>query len=138
MTRRTKAAVHLLATISYCEYCRLPAVVIPQGLWIDHIIPRARGGTNAFNNLCVSCPSCNIAKGAQTAAHDPKQNVDVPLFNPRQDIWMEHFRWGDDRVSIEGLTPIGRATVSALKMNKPKMVQFRRLLIQFNITMAGE
>lgn len=32
---------------------------------VDHIIPLARGGSNAPNNLCISCPPCNMSKGAK-------------------------------------------------------------------------
>jgi 5-methylcytosine-specific restriction endonuclease McrA len=32
---------------------------------IDHIVPRARGGTNDESNLRVLCCSCNAAKGAR-------------------------------------------------------------------------
>lgn len=32
---------------------------------IDHIIPLARGGGNGPENLCVSCPTCNLRKGAK-------------------------------------------------------------------------
>lgn len=30
---------------------------------IDHINPRALGGKNDLNNLCCSCPHCNMSKG---------------------------------------------------------------------------
>ena len=133
MARRTKAAARLLATTPYCEYCRLPAVIVPHGLWIDHIIPRSKKGTNEFINLCVACVSCNEAKGAAINARDPVTRSDVPLFNPRRDSWDDHFRWSNDQFFIEGLTPRGRATVVALKMNSPKIIKLRRLLIQLNI-----
>jgi 5-methylcytosine-specific restriction endonuclease McrA len=29
----------------------------------DHLIPLARGGTNAPNNIVISCPKCNLSKG---------------------------------------------------------------------------
>jgi 5-methylcytosine-specific restriction endonuclease McrA len=32
---------------------------------IDHIIPLARGGSNAANNLVIACPTCNLQKGAK-------------------------------------------------------------------------
>ena len=30
---------------------------------VDHLTPLARGGTNAPNNLVISCPKCNLSKG---------------------------------------------------------------------------
>lgn len=32
---------------------------------VDHIIPLAKGGTNWPDNLCISCPSCNVRKQAR-------------------------------------------------------------------------
>jgi len=32
---------------------------------VDHFIPLARGGSNAPDNLRLSCPSCNFSKGAR-------------------------------------------------------------------------
>jgi hypothetical protein len=41
----------------------------------------------------------------------------VPLFNPRTQVWAEHFGWSDDGIRIIGSTPIGRATVVALHLS---------------------
>ena len=41
----------------------------------------------------------------------------VPIFNPRQQSWKEHFVWLDQGVVIEGTTPIGRATCLRLDLN---------------------
>lgn len=32
---------------------------------LDHIVPLVKGGRHASDNLCVSCPKCNLTKGAQ-------------------------------------------------------------------------
>lgn len=32
---------------------------------VDHIIPLSRGGTHHIDNLCISCPPCNLSKGAK-------------------------------------------------------------------------
>lgn len=34
---------------------------------VDHVIPLARGGSNALENLTVLCAACNAAKGAKAA-----------------------------------------------------------------------
>jgi hypothetical protein len=39
----------------------------------------------------------------------------VPLFNPRTQSWFDHFAWASDGIRIVGKTPIGRATVVALR-----------------------
>lgn len=133
MTRRSKAASKLLDAIFYCEYCHLPDEIIPHGLWIDHIIPRAKGGTNDPSNLCVCCASCNQAKRTSVNGYDPLTKATIPLFNPRRDSWNNHFRWSEDHTVIEGLTPIGRATVVELRMNRSQIIKLRRLLIRFGI-----
>lgn len=42
-----------------CGYCGIK----PDHLHVDHIKPRAAGGTNALENLMPACPSCNNYKG---------------------------------------------------------------------------
>lgn len=54
--------------------------------------------------------------------------MQVPLFNPRQHVWTEHFAL--DRPKIIGLTPMGRATVKLLDMNSPHRVKLRAELIE--------
>ena len=65
------------------------------------------------------------AKGIKFKHWIPKQQT--PLFNPRQQSWVEHFAWSEDSTEIIGLTACGRATVEALKMNNLRMVRARRL-----------
>ena len=62
-------------------------------------------------------------------ALDPLTNQQVALFNPRIDTWEEHFRWDEEQVRVEGITPTGRATVERLQMNEPAIVNLRRLLM---------
>lgn len=35
-------------------------------LQIEHIQPKANGGTNRISNLCLACEKCNLKKGTQT------------------------------------------------------------------------
>jgi 5-methylcytosine-specific restriction endonuclease McrA len=44
-----------------CTYCG--AENVP--LQVEHIHPRAKGGTNRISNLCLACEPCNIKKGTQ-------------------------------------------------------------------------
>jgi hypothetical protein len=50
----------------------------------------------------------------------------VPLFNPRFDRWDDHFAWSPDATRMIGLTPEGRATIAALVLNRPVLVDARR------------
>jgi hypothetical protein len=101
---------------------------------IDHIIPRSRGGGTVLDNLAMSCPRCNGHKWAADAAEDPETAEVVPLFHPRQQVWVEHFRWSTSADhEIEGLTPCGRATVKQLKMNDPEIIAIRRVLVEMGL-----
>jgi 5-methylcytosine-specific restriction endonuclease McrA len=48
-----------------CAYCR--AENVP--LQVEHIKPKAKGGTNRISNLCLSCEKCNQKKGTQDIVH---------------------------------------------------------------------
>ncbi|HVG08313.1 MAG TPA: hypothetical protein VNM67_11445 [Thermoanaerobaculia bacterium] len=54
----------------------------------------------------------------------------VPLFHPRRDRWNDHFIWSHDFTRVVGLTPEGRATVEALQLNRPGLVNLRRALFR--------
>jgi HNH endonuclease len=108
-----------------CEYCQAPQILIGQAFHFDHITPRSAGGQTTAENLCLACSHCNIAKGDRMAAPDPRTGKPVLLYNPRKDIWEEHFRWSQGWQKLIGRTPIGRATVRALDMNA-KLLQKAR------------
>lgn len=112
-----------------CGYCRTSSAITGESHTIEHIVPTARGGSSEEDNLWVSCRRCNGAKGTQVDAVDPETGQRVPLFNPRTQAWKENFSWSGDGVFIVGLTPSGRATVFALQMNHPDIVNARRLWV---------
>jgi len=93
---------------------------------IEHIVPIALGGASDEDNLWLACAWCNSFKGAQECGFDSQTGETVSLFNPRIQLWRDHFRWSADGVEIIGLTPIGRATVIALQMNNEFIVAARR------------
>jgi HNH endonuclease len=96
---------------------------------IEHFIPLALGGQTVEENLWLSCRRCNGFKGSLIRAIDPETQESVPLFNPRQESWHEHFVWSEDGSEIIGLTPTGRATVIALNLNDPIAVTARKLWV---------
>ena len=98
-------------------------------LVMDHILPRSAGGDDERDNLAASCYRCNEFKGARTHAIDPATGELVSLFNPRVQVWREHFSWANGGTHIVGLTPIGRATVVALRLNNEYVVEARTLWI---------
>ena len=60
----------------------------------DHVTPVNAGGKTLLENLALACVSCSLRKGARRL----------------------HFRWNG--VRLVGISPTGRATVSALKLNR--------------------
>ena len=88
---------------------------------VDHVISRQHGGGDDAGNLCESCHWCNFNKGPNLSTLVDGQLV--PLFNPRTQIWTEHFVLRGDLVV--GLTPTGRGTVRLLDMNDEDRRQIR-------------
>src|SRR4051794_17282150 len=97
-----------------CEYCRAPEMLFNSTFEVEHIRPLAHGGTDDEANLALACRACNVIKYTAMAAHDPVSRQLVRLFNPRIDVWTEHFGVDLDSARIIGLTDMGRATVSRL------------------------
>lgn len=112
-----------------CAYCRTAEDMTATQFEIEHIRPRADGGETALANLCLSCPMCNRVKSDATSAIDSITGADVPLFHPQKQRWDDHFGWSDDATEVAGLSAVGRATVVALRMNRPAMVRVRRVWI---------
>ena len=56
-----------------CAYCGRKDIP----LQIEHIQPRANGGTNRISNLCLSCKLCNIRKGTQSIEQFLQNKPDV-------------------------------------------------------------
>jgi hypothetical protein len=109
-----------------CGYCLTAQEFTAMPMHVEHIIPLAAGGSSTEENLWLACPLCNGYKGSQVDAVDPATMARVPLFNPRQQPWHEHFRWSTDGIEIIGQTAVGRATVVALKLNNEFLTRARR------------
>jgi hypothetical protein len=110
-----------------CEYCRSSMDLTGHEFTVDHIHPVSRGGTHDAANLCLCCFWCNSYKQVSTGGTDPRTGREVPLFNPRSDNWDEHFRWSPTAARVIGRTAVGRATVQALHLNRPSLVQSRQV-----------
>jgi len=107
-----------------CEYCRLSQAGQEAVFHVDHIHPLSHGGDRTDPaNLALACVSCSLRKGARLTARDPGSEGAAPIFHPRGEIWKDHFRWAGNRVV--GLTPTGRATVTALRMNREIAIAIR-------------
>lgn len=109
-----------------CEYCHFPERVSGLNFQIDHIVAEKHGGPTERENLALSCIYCNSYKGPNLSGFDTETGAIVRLFHPRRDHWDTHFRW--DGPLLVGRTPIGRATISVLRINDAAAVALRRLL----------
>jgi hypothetical protein len=110
-----------------CEYCKVPQLFDPLQFQIDHIIAVQHAGQTVAENLALACYACNRHKGPNIAGFDEITRQITPLFNPRRDVWQEHFRWQGPE--LVGSTPIGRVTVHVLAINRDFRVALRRALI---------
>jgi 5-methylcytosine-specific restriction endonuclease McrA len=115
-----------------CLYCRLQQLGQAAVFHINHVIPRSRGGPTTADNLVVQCPYCSLHKSSRTTASDPETGAEVPLFHPLRETWQEHFALLPEGTCV-GLTPTGRATLTALRMNDPIPRTARALQIMLGL-----
>jgi hypothetical protein len=106
-----------------CQYCLMDQSLQGASFHVEHVIPLCRGGATELGNLALACPSCNLRKADRTSAIDPQSGDRAPLFDPVQQRWSDHFRFSGFR--IEGLTPVGRATVEGLDLNHSRRQHIR-------------
>ena len=107
-----------------CEYCGLRQDQSPlASLQIEHIRPKKHGGSDDQSNLALACIDCNLYKGSDIAGYDPATGSLTEFFNPRLQVWSEHFEWKGLR--IVGRTPAGRTTVDVFRMNAEERLQVR-------------
>ena len=96
-------------------------------------IPLLRSGTgpNRIRESGAFRVHCNRFKGPNIAGFDPDSRQVVRLFDPRHDIWAEHFAW--DGAELQGLTAIGRLTISVLFINDSDLILMREVLRTENV-----
>ena len=113
-----------------CEYCRAPEEVFNFAFEVEHLVPQSRGCSDDLDNLALSCHACNRFKSDFVVGFDTITQQEVILFNPRTDLWDEHFAADLSTAEIIGKTQTGRATVLRLQMNRLHQVNARRHWIQ--------
>lgn len=101
-----------------CRYCKLHQSGQAAAFHINHSVPRRRGGPTALANLALQCPHCSLRKSDKVDGVDPESGEPAALFQPLRDKWQEHFGLRGNATCV-GMTPTGRATVAALRMNDP-------------------
>ena len=53
-----------------CYYC--DKVFSTEQIHFDHIKPLSKGGVHSVENICVSCPTCNLKKGSSLSFNKTK------------------------------------------------------------------
>lgn len=112
-----------------CEYCRISIDDIYFGAEIDHIQSLKHSGLTELNNLALACQPCNRNKGSDLGSITTTSKTLVRFFNPRTDIWSEHFRVNAN-AEIKHLTEIGEVTILIFGFNDLEHVHERKGLIE--------
>jgi HNH endonuclease len=114
-----------------CEYCLTPEFFLATTFHIDHIRSIKHGGKTLSQNLAYACPHCNQNKGSDIASYTDEDEL-VRLFNPRKDIWNEHFEVLKSGI-ITPISSIGEVTVNTLSFNQLERIIFRKSLIEIGV-----
>ncbi len=56
------------------------------------------GGSDQIENLALACRRCNERRYNFIVGIDTETQEEIPLFNPRQHQWAEHFIWTADSI----------------------------------------
>jgi 5-methylcytosine-specific restriction endonuclease McrA len=108
-------------TCAYCDAKGLP-------LQIEHILAKARGGSNRISNLTIACDPCNTRKAAQDVreflAHDPKRlakllgKLKAPL---RDAAMMNATRWTLKAALEKTSLPVSTFSGGRTKWNRSRL-----------------
>jgi len=114
---------------NYCEYCGIQEGDTEFGCEVDHIISEKHGGETELENLALACFFCNRNKGSDVGSiRSTGTPVFVRFFNPRIDIWSDHFEY-DQRQRIAPKTDIGQVTARILGFNTENRLLERQALL---------
>src|SRR5688572_24074157 len=111
-----------------CEYCQMSAKLYRTVFHVDHVVAVKHGGQTLAENLALACLHCNLHKGTDIAGLDPATGLLTRLFNPRSDLWTDHFSWSG--ALLVGRTDIGRTTLNLLQINDSMLVTVRESLAE--------
>lgn len=102
-----------------CSYCKQTDVP----LQVEHLIPRARGGSDRVSNLVLACEPCNQRKGTQTAAEFGFPEVQAQAKRPLKDAAaVNATRWAlYHRLQESGL-PVEVGTGGRTKWNRTQRI----------------
>lgn len=110
-----------------CEYCLIHADYGTFVHEIDHVIAQKHGGATTLDNLAYACAQCNRNKGSDIASVDPETGAPEFIFNPRIQVWQEHFLL--EGPLIMPRTACARATARLLQLNQIDRILLRKELL---------
>jgi len=110
-----------------CEYCRIPSTKPNLKHELEHILPRQQDGRTTAANLAWACLRCNRRKGTNVGSFDSETGNLTRLYNPRTDVWTEHFRLLESG-EIKPLTAEARVTIKILQINNDDRIEERKEL----------
>ena len=101
-----------------CAYCGAK----DTPLQIEHIVPRARGGSHRIPNLTLACAPCNQQKGSQTAEEFGHPEIQAQARRPMKDAAaVNTTRWAMyQRLVATGL-PVEVGTGGRTKFNRTRL-----------------
>jgi 5-methylcytosine-specific restriction endonuclease McrA len=98
-----------------CAYCG--AIELP--LQIEHLVPRARGGTNRVSNLTLACQDCNQRKGTRTAEEFGHPELQAQAMKPLKSAAIGNAtRWAMWKELLETGLPVEVGTGGRTKFNR--------------------
>ncbi|GAB4456834.1 MAG: hypothetical protein OHK0029_15420 [Armatimonadaceae bacterium] len=103
-----------------CGYCGVSETEVGAFLTIDHYISRDAGGSDEVDNLVYACHACNLHKAATGNSQDPA------VLHPLRTDMTLHIRSLPDG-TLDGITPEGNRHIETLHLNRPPMVERRKL-----------
>jgi HNH endonuclease len=110
-----------------CEYCLIHEDDALFAYEVDHIISVKHGGVTDDSNLAYACMICNRQKGSDLGSIDWHTSQLVRFYNPRQDLWADHFILEGAR--IKPLTVIGEVTARIFEFNSDERILERHELL---------
>jgi hypothetical protein len=114
-----------------CEYCLIHEEDTFFGCEVDHVISEKHGGPTEAGNLAYACLICNRNNGSDVGSVLPplSSGVFIRFFNPRTDLWSEHFTLEDiEGIVIRPLTDVGEVTSRILAFNSGERLLERQAL----------
>lgn len=108
------------------EYCHTDEHWQLVPFTIGHILPISDGGDDTLENLALACFHCNHRQSDERSVFDADTQREIPLFNPRQMLWSEHFLWSADGLQVLPQSESGKATIKLLKLNRDRVLRIRQ------------